>query len=788
MRTRTLARQIGGGHIQQAGLAETLGAVSALQRELAPETLGELSSALEQLQMATAVLHQEHEQLVMLRAVEEELRMYVRQQAAIAEMGQRALIDRDLSTLMDEAAAIIAQILEVEFCSVLELLPDRRALLLRASVGWPAGCVGHATVGIGTDSQAGYALACQEPLIVADMGTEMRFNASPLLHRHGVISGLSVIIPGQDRPSGVISAHTTRQRMFTEDEIHFMQAVANVLAAAIERRRAEDGVHALNAELEQCVHERTMQLTAANTLKNELLSREQAMRATAELAEQRFRNLVESLDAIVWEANAETWQFTFVNQRAESLLGYPVERWLAEPGFLINQIHPEDRAQVIAQYQAATREDRDQAFEYRVLAADGRVIWLRDMLHAIPDALGRVRQLRGLMIDITAHKRLETQFLQAQKMESIGRLASGVAHDFNNLLTAISGYTELMLEELPPEAAMRDDLEEISKIADRAVNLTHQLLAFAREQTFQPQIVNLNDVIQDVDKLLHRLIGEDIQLVTLPASDLHLVKADRGQIEQVLLNLAVNARDAMPHGGKLIIETSNVVLDRAYTRQHVAIAPGDYVMLTVSDTGVGMSEIVQEHLFEPFFTTKEPDRGTGLGLATCYGIIKQHGGHLWVYSEVGQGATFKIYLPRVATGAEQRAIHPDADAMPRGIETILLVEDEPMVRAPTARTLREHGYTVLEAANGEEALRIAQEQPGLAIQLLLTDVVMPHIGGRDVAARLKALHPTLKVVFASGYTDDVVVHHGILDPGDAFLQKPYAPAALVRKVREVLDS
>ncbi len=788
MKRDTLARQIGGGRIQQAGLAGTLGAVSALQRELAPETLGELSSALEQLQLATAVLHQEHEQLLMLRAVEVELRTYVRQQAAIADMGQRGLIDRELSALMDEAVVIIAQTLDVEFCKVLELLPDGSALLLRAGVGWRAGSAGRETVGVGTDSQAGYTLLSGESVIVTDLRTETRFNGSPLLHKHGVISGLSVIIPGQNRPSGVLGIHTSRRRTFSQDEIYFVQAVANVLAAAIERRRAEDSLRTLNAELEQCVHERTGQLTAANTLNDELLSREQAMRATAELAEQRFRDLVQSLDAIVWEADAETWQFTFVNQRAEALLGYPVERWLAEPAFWINLIHPEDRAQVISLYQAATGDDRNHAFEHRAVAADGCVVWLRDIVRAIPDAQGCVRQLRGLLVDITEHKRLEAQFLQAQKIESIGRLAGGMAHDFNNLLTAIIGYVDFALLDLAPESQVCTDMQEIRKTAERAASLTHQLLAFARKQIFELQIVNLNDLILDVDKLLRRLIGEDIQLVTLPASNLHPVKVDRGQIEQVLLNLAVNARDAMPHGGELIIETANVFLDQAYARQHVDVAPGDYVMLTVSDTGTGMAEAVQQHLFEPFFTTKEPERGTGLGLATCYGIVKQHGGHLWVYSEVGQGTTFKVYLPCVATGAGLQPVHADDGVMPRGIETILLVEDEPVVRALAARMLREHGYTVLEAANGEEALRVAQAQTGLAIQLLLTDVVMPHIGGRDVAARLQALHPTLRVVFASGYTDDVVVHRGILDPGVAFLQKPYAPAALARKVREVLDS
>jgi len=390
--------------------------------------------------------------------------------------------------------------------------------------------------------------------------------------------------------------------------------------------------------------------------------------------------------------------------------------------------------------------------------------------------------------DITERKLLEEQFLQAQKMESVGRLAGGVAHDFNNLLTAIAGNAELAIEALPADHVVRADLREILNSAERATVLTRQLLAFARKQIIEPQVITLNHLIGNMDKLLRRLIGEDIDLVTLLATDLELVKADPGQIEQVVINLAINARDAMPDGGKLTIETRNVALDQDYAQQHVSVTPGYYVMLAVSDTGIGMDEETRRRIFEPFFTTKEKGRGTGLGLATCYGIVKQHGGNIWTYSEPGHGSTFKIYLPRVDEPAEHLPQTADAHELPRGTETVLLVEDEPAVRALAARVLRERGYIVLEAANGDEALHMAHECAGVPIHLLLTDVVMPHMSGKALAEQLQSLYPTIKVLFISGYTDNAIVHHGRLDAGVEFLQKPFAPSVLASKVREVLDS
>jgi signal transduction histidine kinase/ActR/RegA family two-component response regulator len=383
---------------------------------------------------------------------------------------------------------------------------------------------------------------------------------------------------------------------------------------------------------------------------------------------------------------------------------------------------------------------------------------------------------------------LQEQLRQSQKMEAIGQLAGGIAHDFNNLLTVIKGYSQLSLMELQEGDALKGNIEEIQKAAERAANLTRQLLAFSRRQMMEMKVLDLNTLMRDLDKMLHRVLGEDIGLATLLAADLGRVKADAGQMEQAILNLAVNAKDAMLDGGKLTIETANVELDGVYARAHIAVTPGRYVMLSVSDTGCGMSPEVKERIFEPFFTTKEKGKGTGLGLSTVYGIVKQSGGYVWVYSEPGQGTTFKIYLPRVEEEADALHRRVDVGDLQRGKETVLLVEDEAPVRGLAVRVLRNQGYRVLEAANGQEALSVAGEHAGEKIHLLLTDVVMPQMGGKELTDRLKALRPEIKVVFTSGYTDNAIVRHGVLEPGTDFLQKPFSPAALAQKVREVLDA
>ena len=428
---------------------------------------------------------------------------------------------------------------------------------------------------------------------------------------------------------------------------------------------------------------------------------------------------------------------------------------------------------------------------YRIIDAESREVdrqgrpkyFLNNLVGTVEGGL--MSRAWGTQRDITERKLLEEQFRQTRKMETAGRLAGGIAHDFNNLLTAILGTSEILLGDLPEGNPHREDVEEIKRAANRAANLTRQLLAFSRRQVLQPKITDLNLVVSNVESMLRRLIGEDIDLVAQLTPELGRVKADPGQMEQVLMNLAVNARDAMPQGGTLLIETSNVSLTADEVLGRAPMEPGEYVLLVVSDSGVGMSQEVQQHLFEPFFTTKEPGKGTGLGLATVYGIVKQSGGFIYAYSELGRGSAFKIYLPRVEGRVEVNESSPTAPALPRGAGTVLLVEDEEAVRRLARRVLESRGYRVLEASHGTQALHLSGEQPG-RIQLLVTDVIMPGMSGQDLARQLLARRPDLKVLFISGYTDEAIKSHGDLLPGTAFLQKPFTPSGLLTKVTDVL--
>ncbi len=401
---------------------------------------------------------------------------------------------------------------------------------------------------------------------------------------------------------------------------------------------------------------------------------------------------------------------------------------------------------------------------------------------------GKITGVQVIFRDISERKRLEEQVRQSQKMEAVGQLAGGISHDFNNLLTAINGYSEMVLQTLTTDSPLYADVEEILKAGKMAQVLTGQLSAFSRRQVFEPTVINLNDLILHMDKLFRRLIREDIELIVLPGKDLGSVKTDSGSIQQVLTNLVVNARDAMPKGGKLLIETQNVELDPEYTHLYPEVQPGEYVLLAVSDTGVGISEEVQKRLFEPFFTTKEIGKGTGLGLATCYGIVRQSGGHINVYSEVGHGTTFKVYLPLVNAPGKPFLMPEKSTDLPCGSETVLVVEDEALVRNFTVRVLRDQGYKDLIASNGEEALHLVQKHQDQPIDLLITDMIMPQVGGRELASHLKKLWPEMHVIFTSGYTENISTYREFLDPNEGFLQKPFSPQALAVKVREVLDS
>ncbi len=604
----------------------------------------------------------------------------------------------------------------------------------------------------------------------------------------------------------------------------------------------------------------------------------------------------------------------YISPQIEAMLGFSADEWLGDPGLVLKQLHPDDRERVLAEVFQSRDTGKPFCSEYRLLARDGHIVWVRDEAIVMRDKAGHPCFMQGLLLDIseqkrkeemlqkneskfrtifervavgialvsidgqlvesnpalremlrygeeelrnrvfnefthpedaaidvdldqeliagkrdhyqiekrfirkdggvvwcqlnvsfirggqqerpfticmvediTERKRLETQFFQSQKMETIGRLAGGIAHDFNNLLTVIKGYTQLSLSQIQEGHPCRENIEEIKGAAERAAELTNQLLTFSRRQILDMKVLDLNTIVRGLEKMMGRIIGEDIEMVTVLDDRLGRVKTDPGQIEQVILNLVVNARDAMPAGGKLAIETANMVLDETYARTHIGVTPGSYEMLSVSDTGCGMSPEIKELIFEPFFTTKEEGKGTGLGLSTIYGIVRQSGGNIWVYSEPGRGTTFKIYLPRVEEETGALPVHDDTDHLPKGNETVLLVEDDSSLRALAARVLRYQGYKVLEATNGHEAIGVARENTQERIHLLLTDVVMPYMGGRELVKRMKTLHSEIRVLFISGYTDHAITFHAGLKPGTPFLQKPFSPTALAKKVREVLD-
>ena len=504
-------------------------------------------------------------------------------------------------------------------------------------------------------------------------------------------------------------------------------------------------------------------------------------------SEARFAGILDiAEDAII--SVDETQHIKLFNKGAEKIFGYAGQEVLGQPlDVLLPLRFVETHRQNILGFAVSTDAARRMGERKEIFGRrkDGTEFPAEASISKLK--LENTTIFTVMLRDITERKSLEQQLRQSQKIEAIGRLTGGIAHDFNNLLTVINGYSEMLLQTLPAGDLQRDNVVQIREAGERAASLTRQLLAFSRRQILAPVVLDLNATVTNMDKMLRRVIGEDIDLMPALKPGLGHVKADPGQIEQVILNLAVNARDAMPKGGKLTIETADVELDEDYARQHVGARTGPHVMLAVSDTGVGMDAETQAHIFEPFFTTKEQGKGTGLGLATVYGIVKQSGGSIWAYSEVGRGATFKIFLPRVNEATESRGPCEEVAQTLRGAETILLVEDDTGVRALARAILQGNGYTVLEASNGAAAIQVFTAHKG-TVHLIISDVIMPLLSGREMAASLVAANPDVKVLFISGYTDDAVVRHGVLERGIPFLQKPFTPNSLLRKVREALDA
>lgn len=539
----------------------------------------------------------------------------------------------------------------------------------------------------------------------------------------------------------LVVQHYEDDNAYTERDLEFLSSVGGQIALAIERKRAETKLRE---------------------------------------SEARLRVLVEQLPAVLWTVDRN---LTFT-----SCVGAGLARLGLKPNEIVGKSlldYFETDNQTFVPISAHRRAIAGEPVTFHVDWKDGAYACHVEPFH---DRKGRVLGAICMSLDVTDRKQLEEQLRHSQKMEAVGRLAGGIAHDFNNLLMVIQGYADLLAERLPSNDSLRRNAEQIQTAAQRASALTRQLLAFSRKQMLAPSVISIHSVVNDMEKILRRLIGEDIQLETHSADNLWLVKADRSQIEQVVMNLAVNARDAMPNGGRLMIETANIELEDSLSRQAVVMSPGKYVMLAVTDNGCGMDAQTQAHLFEPFFTTKEKGKGTGLGLATVYGIVKQSGGYIWVYSEPGRGTTFKVYLPRIEQEvAKLRTSEDVGGAKPgrRATETVLLVEDEEGVRQLTHDYLETSGYTVIQAADGHTALELARMHQG-PIHILATDIVMPGISGRELAERVARIRPEMKVLFMSGYTDQSVVQHGMLESGSVLLQKPFTMGALAAKLREIL--
>ena len=508
---------------------------------------------------------------------------------------------------------------------------------------------------------------------------------------------------------------------------------------------------------------------------------EQALKS----AELRYRSLVERMPDLVWAAD-ETGRMTYVSPNVLQIFGFTADEMRAEDAATrMSRIHPEEAQIVQDAFKALFAEGKPFDVEYRRQRKDGTWIWVRNRATAMLEREG-VRYVEGLLSDVTDRRRLEEQLRHAQKMEAVGRLAGGVAHDFNNMLNILLGYTEMLLDEVADGHPMYVALCEMKRAAERSAELTQQLLAFSRQRPTEVQRVDVNETVASVEKLARRVVGEDVEIVTRLSTEPCQVDVDPGQLEQIVMNMVVNARDAMQGCGKLTLETYLTICDETFAATHREVKPGPYVMLTISDTGHGMDKQTQSRIFEPFFTTKEIGKGTGLGLSIVFGIVHQYGGHVWVYSEPGKGTTFKVYLPvsRDRIAGPQR---PESVPTSRsGSETILLVEDEDQVRAIVEQVLHRRGYRVLCARDAREAILVAEEHSG-EIDLLLTDVIMPHASGRELADQLLAKHPSMRVIYMSGYTDTVVLDHGV-GSSVAFLQKPVTPQTLNRKVRAVLDS
>jgi signal transduction histidine kinase/HAMP domain-containing protein/ActR/RegA family two-component response regulator len=703
------ARQLAAGDLSsRTGLAHERSELGDLAR-----TFDNLASSLE-----SRVKEREHAETTLIaRSL---------QQTVVSALGQFALVSNDFGALLNQVSILVAQTLEVEYSCVLELQPDNQ-LNLCAGVGWKEGLIGTAAFPADSNTQPAFTLTAGEPVVVEELNTETRFGAAPFLTSHGVVSGITVAISQQGQAFGVLGAHTTNRRRFTEDEVHFLLAVATVLAMAVARKRAE-------ADLEK-------------------------LAAFAQLNPNPAMEL------------AQDGALTYFNPAAAELAN---SVGVTQPRAILPS-----NIRNIVQTCLGNRQSR---INLETKTQGRTFAWLFHPVHAS-------KVVHAYVEDITDRLSLEAQLRQSQKMESVGQLAAGVAHDFNNMLTIIQGHSGMLLAKSGEKAELFESAQAIYFAAERAANLTRQLLMFSRKNVMQPKLVDLREIVGHMTKMLERLLGETIRLEFQPPAEIPLITADAGMMEQIIMNLAVNARDAMPGGGVLSISTRQVELADADVQSHPEARPGSFVCLAVTDTGSGMDKETMARIFEPFFTTKEVGKGTGLGLATVYGITKQHDGWLDVESDVSKGTTFSVFFPASSQPVEAKAAQaaPTAEVL-GGSETILIVEDEPVLRDMAHVILKDCGYHIFEAKSGREAL-IVWDRHQAAIDLVLTDVVMPEgISGMDLAHKLMATKPSLKVVFASGYSMDNLDTAFVRNGRAGFLQKPYTHLTLAQAVRNALDA
>lgn len=675
------------------------------------------------------------------KAAEAALRERASLASLISDVGLALAKGDTLHEILEQCTDSLVRNIDAALARIWTLNEADNVLELQASSGLYTHIDGaHARVPVGK-LEIGLIALKKSPHLTNDVAHDPRIGDPAWAQREGMVAFAGYPLVLEDRVVGVMAVFA--RQPLSQSTLQAMASVASQIALGISRKQAEAYLRETNEKLQSLVR--------AAPLGIMILDR---------------------------EARVHQW-----NPAAERIFGWSEAEVLGKPS---PSIPPAERAAFEKTLESDWRGIAQANSRSTRLRKDGSVVDVSIWTAPLRDRQGRIVASLRIFADITDRLRLEEQFRQAQKMEAIGRLAGGVAHDFNNILTVISGFCDVALEGVAQHDPVVNDIVEIKKASDRAASLTRQLLAFSRRQILSPKVLDLNSLIRDMEKMLARILGEDIDLRMALQERLSCIEADPGQIEQVLLNLAVNARDAMPGGGQLFIETKDTVIDPAYAQLHLDAVPGEYVMLAVSDTGVGMNEDTRSHLFEPFFTTKSEGKGTGLGLATIYGIVKQSRGTISVYSEPGRGTSFKIYFPRLDSSGVANKLDTARPAAAGGSETILVAEDEETLRGLAVRVLGKCGYRVLSASDGAEAMNIVETHDG-PIHMLLTDVVMPKAGGRQVAERAVRKFPEIKVLYISGYTDDSVVVNGVLEAEIAFLQKPFSPDALVRKVRHVLD-